>query len=164
MSSRGQLTLAWTWPDKTLVVYELTSRQDPQPTTRAPGQGGAVISECPGQPGRPYCKKLSLLRAQAKDTGYYSCYYKDVKAARGTTAVNVYVFVRGESLSNNSPTHKMNQMCLWPREGDRTLNLKHLKVVLTDTENTYAKVIKKTLKQLRVSATIGFDDTFAAEK
>lgn len=110
VSSRGQLTLAWTWPDKTLVVYELTSRQAPQPTTRAPGQGGAVISECPGQPGRPYCKKLSLLRAQAKDTGYYSCYYKDVKATPGTTAANVYVFVRGESLSKNSPTHKTNQM------------------------------------------------------
>lgn len=110
VSSRGQLTLAWTWPDKTLVVRELTSRQAPQPTTRAPGQGGAVISECSGQPGRPYCKKLSLLRAQAKDTGYYSCYYKDVKAIPGTTAVDVYVFVRGESLSSNSPTHKINQM------------------------------------------------------
>lgn len=108
VSSRGQLTLAWTWPDKTLVVYELTSRQAPQPTTRAPGQGGAVISECPGQPGRPYCKELSLLRAQAKDTGYYSCYYKDVKATTGTTAVDVYVFVRGESLSNDSPTHTID--------------------------------------------------------
>lgn len=97
-----------------------------------------MITECPGQPGRPYCKKLSLLRAQAKDTGYYSCYYKDVKATPGTTAVNVYVFVRGESLSSNSPTHTIKQM-----RRDCTLNLKqHLKVqtALTDTENTYVKV------------------------
>uniref|UniRef100_A0A8C9Z8V6 Vascular endothelial growth factor receptor 3 n=1 Tax=Sander lucioperca TaxID=283035 RepID=A0A8C9Z8V6_SANLU len=74
---RGQHTLAWAWPDQTLVGQELSDRQ------------------CPGQPGRPYCKSLVLNGAQARDTGYYRCYYKDVKAIIvGTTAVSVYVFVR----------------------------------------------------------------------
>lgn len=96
---RGQHTLAWAWPDRTLVGQELTDRQAQLPTTRAPGQRVALVSECPGQPDRPYCKRLVLHGARAKDTGYYRCYYKDVKAIIvGTTAVSVYVFVRGESL------------------------------------------------------------------
>uniref|UniRef100_A0AAQ5YHH2 Vascular endothelial growth factor receptor 3 n=1 Tax=Amphiprion ocellaris TaxID=80972 RepID=A0AAQ5YHH2_AMPOC len=74
---RGQRTLAWAWPDQTVVGQD----------------------ECSGQPGRPYCKRLVLNGAQGKDTGHYRCYYKDVKAViDGTTAVSVYVFVRGESL------------------------------------------------------------------
>lgn len=93
--------MAWVWPDQTLVGQELTNRQAQLPTTRTPGQRLALVSECPGQPGRPYCKRLTLMGAQAKDTGYYRCYYKDVKAVIvGTTAVRVYVFIRGESQSN----------------------------------------------------------------
>uniref|UniRef100_A0AAQ5YM85 Vascular endothelial growth factor receptor 3 n=1 Tax=Amphiprion ocellaris TaxID=80972 RepID=A0AAQ5YM85_AMPOC len=70
-----------------------------QRTLEAPGQRVALVSECSGQPGRPYCKRLVLNGAQGKDTGHYRCYYKDVKAViDGTTAVSVYVFVRGESL------------------------------------------------------------------
>lgn len=95
ITCRGQHTLAWAWPDQTLVGQELSDRQAQLPTTRAPGQRVALVSECPGQPGRPYCKRLVLTRAQAKDTGYYRCYYKDVRAViLGTTAVNIYVFVR----------------------------------------------------------------------
>ncbi|XP_078117021.1 vascular endothelial growth factor receptor 3 isoform X1 [Sander vitreus] len=95
ITCRGQHTLAWAWPDQTLVGQELSDRQAQLPTTRAPGQRIALVSECPGQPGRPYCKSLVLNGAQARDTGYYRCYYKDVKAIIvGTTAVSVYVFVR----------------------------------------------------------------------
>nr|XP_033489350.1 vascular endothelial growth factor receptor 3 isoform X2 [Epinephelus lanceolatus] len=95
ITCRGQHTLAWAWPDQTLVRQDLTDRQAQLPTTRAPGQRVALISECPGQPGRPYCKRLVLHRAQATDTGYYRCYYKDVKAIIvGTTAVSIYVFIR----------------------------------------------------------------------
>ncbi|XP_049442052.1 vascular endothelial growth factor receptor 3 isoform X2 [Epinephelus fuscoguttatus] len=95
ITCRGQHTLAWAWPDQTLVRQDLTDRQAQLPTTRAPGQRVALISECPGQPGRPYCKRLVLHRAQATDTGDYCCYYKDVKAIIvGTTAVSIYVFIR----------------------------------------------------------------------
>ncbi|GLD62043.1 vascular endothelial growth factor receptor 3, partial [Lates japonicus] len=88
-------TLAWAWPDQTLVVQELIDRQAQLSTPRAPGQRVAVVSECPGQRRRQYCKRLVLSGAQATDTGYYRCYYKDVKAIiDGTTAVSVYVFVR----------------------------------------------------------------------
>uniref|UniRef100_UPI0037E9366A vascular endothelial growth factor receptor 3 isoform X2 n=1 Tax=Semicossyphus pulcher TaxID=241346 RepID=UPI0037E9366A len=95
ITCRGQHTLAWAWPDQTLVGQELTVRQAQLPATRDPGQRAALVSECPGQPGRPYCKRLVLNAPRAKDTGYYRCYYKDVKAVIvGTTAVSIYVFVR----------------------------------------------------------------------
>ncbi|XP_040029735.2 vascular endothelial growth factor receptor 3 [Gasterosteus aculeatus] len=95
ITCRGEHTLAWTWPDPTLAGQELTGRQDQLPTTRAPGQRVALVSECPGQPGRPYCKRLVLAGAKADDTGYFRCYYRDVKdIIIGTTAVSVYVFVR----------------------------------------------------------------------
>ncbi|XP_072252076.1 vascular endothelial growth factor receptor 3 [Leuresthes tenuis] len=95
ITCRGQHTLAWTWPDKGVVGKEPIDRPDQQQTTRAPGQRVALISECPGKLGRPYCKRLVLNETQGIDTGYYSCYYKDVKAiVDGTTAVRIYVFVR----------------------------------------------------------------------
>ncbi|XP_042182271.1 vascular endothelial growth factor receptor 3-like [Oncorhynchus tshawytscha] len=56
---------------------------------------GVSILECPGEPGRPYCKTLVLTGAKGNDTGYYRCYYRDVKAViDGTTAATLYVFVR----------------------------------------------------------------------
>ncbi|XP_035525795.1 vascular endothelial growth factor receptor 3 [Morone saxatilis] len=95
ITCRGQHTLAWTWPDQTLVGQELTNRQAQLPSTGDPGHRVALVSECPGQPGKPYCKRFVLNRAQANDTGYYRCYYKDVKVIIvGTTAVSIYVFVR----------------------------------------------------------------------
>ncbi|XP_072294039.1 vascular endothelial growth factor receptor 3 isoform X2 [Eucyclogobius newberryi] len=96
ITCRGQHTLAWTWPDQTLVAQELNIWQAQQLPSSAPQrQRGAVVSECEGQPGRPFCKRLVLRGAQAKDTGYYRCYYTNVKAiADGTTAVSVYAFIR----------------------------------------------------------------------
>ncbi|XP_058505209.1 vascular endothelial growth factor receptor 3 isoform X1 [Solea solea] len=95
ITCRGQRTLAWAWPDRTLAGVELTDRQTQLSTPRDPRQTVVLVSECPGQHGLPYCKRLVLNRAQAKDTGYYRCYYKDVKAIiDGTTAVSVYAFIR----------------------------------------------------------------------
>lgn len=103
---RGEWTLAWDWPDKNLVGQELTKRQ-----AQLPGGGGdggrraALVSECPGQTGRQYCKRLTMTAAKAGDTGYYRCYYKDVRdVIVGTTAVSVYVFVRGESPGRKETT------------------------------------------------------------
>uniref|UniRef100_A0A8L0DRX7 Vascular endothelial growth factor receptor 3 n=1 Tax=Oncorhynchus mykiss TaxID=8022 RepID=A0A8L0DRX7_ONCMY len=76
ITCRGQRTLSWVWPETTLT-------------------GGVNILECPGEPGRPYCKTLVLTGAKGNDTGYYRCYYRDVKAViDGTTAATLYVFVR----------------------------------------------------------------------
>lgn len=95
ITCRGQRTLAWAWPDQTLLAQELSDRQAQQLPTGVPQQRVAVVSECEGQPGRPYCKRLVLSGAQAKDTGYYRCYYKNVKAIiDGTTAVSIYAFIR----------------------------------------------------------------------
>uniref|UniRef100_A0AAZ3SAC6 Vascular endothelial growth factor receptor 3 n=1 Tax=Oncorhynchus tshawytscha TaxID=74940 RepID=A0AAZ3SAC6_ONCTS len=43
----------------------------------------------------PYCKTLVLTGAKGNDTGYYRCYYRDVKTViDGATAATLYVFVR----------------------------------------------------------------------
>ncbi|XP_011609065.2 vascular endothelial growth factor receptor 3 isoform X1 [Takifugu rubripes] len=95
ITCRGEWTLAWTWPDQDLLGQELTNRQAQLPSSRSGGQRAALVSECPGQQRRQYCKRLTLTAAQARDTGYYRCYYKDVKdVIVGTTAVSVYVFIR----------------------------------------------------------------------
>nr|XP_057919188.1 vascular endothelial growth factor receptor 3 isoform X2 [Doryrhamphus excisus] len=95
ITCRGQHTLNWAWPDQSLVGQELSERQAQSPLTRAPKERAVVVSECPGQRGRPYCKRLILHWSHAQDTGRYLCYYKDVKAIiDGTTAVSIYVFVR----------------------------------------------------------------------
>ncbi|MEQ2164027.1 hypothetical protein GOODEAATRI_002282 [Goodea atripinnis] len=78
-----------------LVGQELTDRQDELQSTGTPGQRTVFISECPGQKGQQYCKRLFLHGAQGKDTGYYRCYYKDINAIiDGITAVSIYAFVR----------------------------------------------------------------------
>uniref|UniRef100_A0A7N8YK78 Vascular endothelial growth factor receptor 3 n=1 Tax=Mastacembelus armatus TaxID=205130 RepID=A0A7N8YK78_9TELE len=95
ITCRGQQTLSWTWPDKDLEEQELTERQAQLPTSRPSGQRAVLVSECPGQPGKAYCKRLILTQAQGIDTGYYRCYYKHVKAnIDGATAISVYVFIR----------------------------------------------------------------------
>uniref|UniRef100_A0A8C6KBW6 Vascular endothelial growth factor receptor 3 n=1 Tax=Nothobranchius furzeri TaxID=105023 RepID=A0A8C6KBW6_NOTFU len=94
VTCRGERTLVWSWPDKELLGQELVDRQAQPQTTRVPGQRTVLISECPGQTGKPYCKRLVLNGAQGRDTGFYRCSYKDRKAIDGTTAVGVYVFVR----------------------------------------------------------------------
>ncbi|XP_056295178.1 vascular endothelial growth factor receptor 3 isoform X2 [Pseudoliparis swirei] len=96
ITCRGQHTLSWAWPDQTLEGQELTGRQAQLPTPgAAPGHRVALVSECPGRPTRPYCKRLVLTGTRAQDTGQYRCYYKDAKAViLGTTAVSLYVFIR----------------------------------------------------------------------
>ncbi|XP_062332507.1 vascular endothelial growth factor receptor 3 isoform X1 [Osmerus eperlanus] len=94
ITCRGQRTLTWAWPEHTLVGQELTDRQAQLAPTGAPGQRAVWVKECQGEPGRPYCKTLVLSGARVNDTGYYRCYYRDIKAIiDGTTAVSVYVFV-----------------------------------------------------------------------
>uniref|UniRef100_A0A8C8SN50 Vascular endothelial growth factor receptor 3 n=1 Tax=Pelusios castaneus TaxID=367368 RepID=A0A8C8SN50_9SAUR len=56
-----------------------------------------LSEECEGLDTRPYCKVLVLTETQANDTGYYRCYYKYISAKiEGTTAISIYVFVRGK--------------------------------------------------------------------
>lgn len=107
MSCRGEWTLTWAWPDHNLLGQELTNRQAALAGGRSGGRRAAWVSECPGQPGRQYCKRLTLTAAQAKDTGFYRCYYKDVRdVIVGTTAVSAYVFVRGESEKHRYKTSR----------------------------------------------------------
>uniref|UniRef100_A0A665UV74 Vascular endothelial growth factor receptor 3 n=1 Tax=Echeneis naucrates TaxID=173247 RepID=A0A665UV74_ECHNA len=81
-------------PDK---LKELTDRQAQLSTPRSPGQRVAVVSACPGQNGRQYCKRLVLSKAQGIDTGYYRCFYQDHKPSiEGTNSVSIYVFVKGD--------------------------------------------------------------------
>uniref|UniRef100_A0A8C7XBP3 Vascular endothelial growth factor receptor 3 n=1 Tax=Oryzias sinensis TaxID=183150 RepID=A0A8C7XBP3_9TELE len=115
ITCRGQHTLAWAWPDKALVGQAIRDRQHQLMTTSAPQKRVALISECPGQPGRPYCKRLVLHAAQGKDTGYYQCYYKDVKAIiDGITAISIYVFVRDPAqpflIRDSSASSSVNNM------------------------------------------------------
>uniref|UniRef100_A0A8C1XFR2 Vascular endothelial growth factor receptor 3 n=1 Tax=Cyprinus carpio TaxID=7962 RepID=A0A8C1XFR2_CYPCA len=50
------------------------------------------------EPGKPYCKTLILTNTQANDSGYYRCFYQDIKdIIDGTTAASIFVFVRGEN-------------------------------------------------------------------
>uniref|UniRef100_A0AAZ3PMF4 Vascular endothelial growth factor receptor 3 n=1 Tax=Oncorhynchus tshawytscha TaxID=74940 RepID=A0AAZ3PMF4_ONCTS len=104
ITCRGQRTLSWVWPETTLVGEELTDRQAGPRPSRAPGRetetgsgtpGAGTPASCPGEPGRPYCKTLVLTGAKGNDTGYYRCYYRDVKTViDGATAATLYVFVR----------------------------------------------------------------------
>lgn len=114
MSCRGEWTLSWAWPD-----HKLTNRPTPLAGGRSGGRREALVSECPGQPGRQYCKRLTLTAAQAKDTGFYRCYYKDVSdVIVGTTAVSVYVFVRGESEKSSLKTSRHAPLMSWVKANE----------------------------------------------
>uniref|UniRef100_A0A8C1KNK6 Vascular endothelial growth factor receptor 3 n=1 Tax=Cyprinus carpio TaxID=7962 RepID=A0A8C1KNK6_CYPCA len=81
----GQRILDWSWPE---------DQQSPIDTL---GHRVVRVKECQGEPGKPYCKTLILTNTQANDSGYYRCFYQDIKAIiDGTTAVSMFVFVRGE--------------------------------------------------------------------
>uniref|UniRef100_A0A8C1TAY7 Vascular endothelial growth factor receptor 3 n=1 Tax=Cyprinus carpio TaxID=7962 RepID=A0A8C1TAY7_CYPCA len=81
----GQRILDWSWPE---------DQQSPIDTL---GHRAVRVKECQGEPGKPYCKTLILTNTQANDSGYYRCFYQDIKAIfDGTTAVSMFVFVRGE--------------------------------------------------------------------
>ncbi|XP_035265281.1 vascular endothelial growth factor receptor 3 isoform X1 [Anguilla anguilla] len=96
ITCRGQRTLDWAWPESSLTRQEATDRQElPPRRAETPGQRSVQVRECQGEPGRPYCKTLVLTGACGNDTGYYRCFYQDIKAIiDGTTAASVYVFVR----------------------------------------------------------------------
>uniref|UniRef100_A0AAR2IP78 Vascular endothelial growth factor receptor 3 n=1 Tax=Pygocentrus nattereri TaxID=42514 RepID=A0AAR2IP78_PYGNA len=91
ITCRGQLILDWAWPETSLSKVELT----------------LSVRECQGEPGKPYCKTLVLTKSQSNDTGYYRCFYQDIKVViDGITAASVYVFVRDPS----NPFVKRNEM------------------------------------------------------
>lgn len=97
ITCRGQHTLDWAWPgERDLSKQEEKDRQDQPSPTELPGsQHSLSIRECQGKPLKPYCKTLVLTGALANDTGYYRCFYQDIKAViDGTTAASTYVFVR----------------------------------------------------------------------
>ncbi|XP_023694602.1 vascular endothelial growth factor receptor 3 isoform X3 [Paramormyrops kingsleyae] len=95
ITCRGQRTLDWAWPEKSLSKQEVQDRQDQLKPSLVPDHRAIWIRECQGESGNPYCKSLVLTSAQSRDTGYYQCFYRDIKAVvEGTTAVSIYVFVR----------------------------------------------------------------------
>uniref|UniRef100_A0A671S8Q9 Vascular endothelial growth factor receptor 3 n=1 Tax=Sinocyclocheilus anshuiensis TaxID=1608454 RepID=A0A671S8Q9_9TELE len=95
ITCRGQRILDWSWPEVSLSKVELTDRQDQQSPVDTPGHRAVRVKECQGEPGKPYCKTLILTNTQANDSGYYRCFYQDIKAIiDGTTAASIFVFVR----------------------------------------------------------------------
>ncbi|XP_073677300.1 vascular endothelial growth factor receptor 3-like [Garra rufa] len=95
ITCRGQRILDWSWPEVFLSKVEFTDRQDQQSPTDTPGHRAVRVQECQGEPGKPYCKTLILTNTQANDSGYYRCFYQDIKAIiDGTTADSIFVFVR----------------------------------------------------------------------
>ncbi|XP_009306067.1 vascular endothelial growth factor receptor 3 isoform X1 [Danio rerio] len=95
ITCRGQRILDWSWPEESLSKVEFTDRQGQQSPTDTPGYREIRLKECQGVAGKPYCKILILTNAQANDSGYYRCFYKDIKAViDGTTAASIFVFVR----------------------------------------------------------------------
>ncbi|KAG5263725.1 hypothetical protein AALO_G00267910 [Alosa alosa] len=111
ITCRGQRTLDWAWPEATLQKTQPSDRphhdqdqnqnsdpdqdSDRDPETGGPGPRAVRVEECQGEAGKPYCKTLTLSNAQGNDTGYYRCFYQDIRAIiDGTTAASVYVFVK----------------------------------------------------------------------
>ncbi|XP_072519096.1 vascular endothelial growth factor receptor 3 isoform X2 [Salminus brasiliensis] len=108
ITCRGQLILDWAWPEQSLSKVELSEREGQQPATLADGKRTLWVRECQGQPGKPYCKTLVLTKSHSDDTGYYRCFYQDIKVIiDGTTAASIYVFVRDP---NNPFVKRMNDM------------------------------------------------------
>uniref|UniRef100_A0A8C1ZII5 Vascular endothelial growth factor receptor 3 n=1 Tax=Cyprinus carpio TaxID=7962 RepID=A0A8C1ZII5_CYPCA len=102
-------------PEVSLSKVELTDRQDQQSSVDTPGHRAVRVKECQGEPGKPYCKTLILTNTQANDSGYYRCFYQDIKdIIDGTTAASIFVFVRGENCkqTNFSLELKLVMPCL----------------------------------------------------
>uniref|UniRef100_A0A4W4F5H3 Vascular endothelial growth factor receptor 3 n=1 Tax=Electrophorus electricus TaxID=8005 RepID=A0A4W4F5H3_ELEEL len=96
ITCRGQHLLGWAWPDQSLEKAELSKQEGQQSPAYIHNQRGLWVKECQGEPGKPYCKILVLTQSGSDDTGYYHCFYQDIKAIiDGTTAASIYVFVRG---------------------------------------------------------------------
>uniref|UniRef100_A0A8C1BJP8 Vascular endothelial growth factor receptor 3 n=1 Tax=Cyprinus carpio carpio TaxID=630221 RepID=A0A8C1BJP8_CYPCA len=97
ITCRGQRILDWSWPEVSLSKEKFTDHKDQQSPIDTLGHRAVRVKECQGEPGKPYCKTLILTNTQANDSGYYRCFYQDIKAIfDGTTAVSMFVFVRGE--------------------------------------------------------------------
>ncbi|XP_063046319.1 vascular endothelial growth factor receptor 3 isoform X2 [Engraulis encrasicolus] len=107
ITCRGQRTLDWAWPEDTLQRTPASERHLPsqedqspgaeqeRPASSGPGPRAVRVTECRGEPGKPYCKTLVLSNAQGNDTGSYRCFYQDIKAVTdGITAASIYVFVK----------------------------------------------------------------------
>lgn len=98
ITCRGQRTLDWAWPEDTLQGLQASERHNQNRSlwlTGRLGQRAVWVEECQGEAGKPYCKTLVLTNAQGNDTGYYRCFYQDIRAIiDGTTAASIYVFVR----------------------------------------------------------------------
>ncbi|XP_026796479.1 vascular endothelial growth factor receptor 3 isoform X3 [Pangasianodon hypophthalmus] len=93
ITCRGQHILDWTWPEQSISKEVLSERHRQQLPTQ--DKRALWVQECQGEPGKPYCKTLVLTKTQSNDTGYYRCFYQDIKAViDGTTAASLYVFVR----------------------------------------------------------------------
>uniref|UniRef100_A0A673FFD7 Vascular endothelial growth factor receptor 3 n=1 Tax=Sinocyclocheilus rhinocerous TaxID=307959 RepID=A0A673FFD7_9TELE len=79
----------------TCRYYQMIYQWDQQSPVDTPGHRAVRVKECQGEPGKPYCKTLILTNTQANDSGYYRCFYQDIKyIIDGTTAVSIFVFVR----------------------------------------------------------------------
>ncbi|KAI7801265.1 vascular endothelial growth factor receptor 3 isoform X1 [Triplophysa rosa] len=95
ITCRGQRILDWSWPEESLSKVDFTDRQEQQPPADTPGDRAVRVKECQGEAGKPYCKTLILPNSEADDSGYYRCFYQDIRAViDGTTAASIYVFVR----------------------------------------------------------------------
>ncbi|XP_076878856.1 vascular endothelial growth factor receptor 3 isoform X2 [Brachyhypopomus gauderio] len=95
ITCRGQHILGWAWPEQSLDKGEFSKQEGQELAPHIDLPRGLWVKECQGEPGKPYCKILVLTNSRSDDTGYYRCFYKDIKAIiDGTTAASIYVFVR----------------------------------------------------------------------
>lgn len=88
--------MEWLWPGIQEDTVQIGKESD-SVVVSVNGIRTVKEEDCEGTDTKPYCKALTLTGTQANDTGYYSCYYKYINAKiEGTTAVSIYVFVRGK--------------------------------------------------------------------
>uniref|UniRef100_A0A8C1KJU8 Vascular endothelial growth factor receptor 3 n=1 Tax=Cyprinus carpio TaxID=7962 RepID=A0A8C1KJU8_CYPCA len=130
ITCRGQRILDWSWPEVSLSKEKFTDHKDQQSPIDTLGHRVVRVKECQGEPGKPYCKTLILTNTQANDSGYYRCFYQDIKAIiDGTTAVSMFVFVRGEDCKQTNFILELKMMpCL---VSDPDLKVTLFTVVLT---------------------------------
>ncbi|XP_042313507.1 vascular endothelial growth factor receptor 1 isoform X1 [Sceloporus undulatus] len=64
-----------------------------------------IINSTCGRNGKQFCSSLTVNRAQANDTGYYSCNYPSSRALRKKIVSKIYIFIN----DTRSPFVKMNK-------------------------------------------------------
>uniref|UniRef100_A0A8C0G0R6 Platelet-derived growth factor receptor-like protein n=1 Tax=Chelonoidis abingdonii TaxID=106734 RepID=A0A8C0G0R6_CHEAB len=77
LTCRGEMVHSWSLP-------EAPSQESKRLT---------VIKYACGRNGKQFCSSLTLSRAQANDTGYYSCKYASSSAVKKKTESTVYIFI-----------------------------------------------------------------------